>query len=151
MAARRTNILRLPPARASHHADSGVDELGQLITKAERFQQQGHTTKAIEAYREWIGSGKRPMAHAALFNLGVLLSSAGKFDDATAAYRRAIDLAADFLEPRINLGTLLEIQGKPQEAIAVWSAAADLDIKANPHRQALQVQALNNMGRVHEI
>ncbi len=151
MAARRTNVLRLPPARASHHADSGIGELGQLIAKAERFQQQGQTAKAIEAYREWIGSGKRPLAHAALFNLGVLLSSAGKFDDATAAYRRAIDLAADFLEPRINLGTLLEIQGKPQEAIAVWSAAADLDIKANPHSQALQVQALNNMGRLHEI
>jgi predicted O-linked N-acetylglucosamine transferase (SPINDLY family) len=91
------------------------------------------------------------MAHAALFNLGVLLSSAGRYEDAIAAYQQAIELTGDFLEPRINLGTLLEIQGRPQEAIAVWSATSDLDIKANPHRQALQIQALNNMGRLHEI
>lgn len=148
MASRRTNLVRLPtPER---RVAAGVEEFGRLIGKAESLHQQGRTAEAIEAYRQWIGPGLRPMAHAALFNLGVMLSSSGQHAQAMAAYRRAIELARDFLEPRLNLGSLLEQSGKTDEAIAVWTEATEPYHQSNAHRLALRVQALNNVGRVLE-
>ena len=150
MPSRRANVLRLPANRPQRQVVAGVEEFACLISKAERLQQQGKFEEAVAAYRAWTSTGLRPMVHAAWFNLGVLLTSIGQRNEAADAYRRAIALAPDFLEPRLNLGSLLESSGNHVEAIATWEAAVEQPTRANSHTLALQVQALNHMGRVLE-
>jgi len=150
MPSRRANVLRLPALRPQRQVVDGVEDFACLISKAEKLQRQGRFEEAVAAYRGWTTTGLRPMVHAAWFNLGVLLTSIGQREEAADAYRRAIALATDFLEPRLNLGSLLELSGKHTEAIATWEAAVDQPTRANSHRLALQVQALNHIGRVLE-
>ena len=150
MPSRRANVLRLPVLRPQRQVAAGVEDFAFLISKAEKLQRQGKFEEAVAAYRGWTTTGLRPMVHAAWFNLGVLLASIGQRDEGADAYRRAIALAPDFLEPRLNLGSLLELSGNHAEAIATWEAAVDQPTRANSHTLALQVQALNHMGRVLE-
>lgn len=150
MPSRRANVLRLPATRPQRQVVSGVEDFACLISKAEKLQRQGKFEEAVAAYRGWTTTGLRPMVHAAWFNLGVLLSTIAQREEAADAYRRAIALAPDFLEPRLNLGSLLELSGNHAEAMATWQAAVDQPTRANSHRLTLQVQALNHIGRLLE-
>jgi Flp pilus assembly protein TadD len=56
--------------------------------------------------------------YRALNVLGVALDMQGRHAEAQANYRRAIELAPDYLPTRSNFGLSLAITGPPQEAIA---------------------------------
>ncbi len=56
--------------------------------------------------------------YRALNVLGVALDMQGRHGEAQADYRRAIQLAPDYLPTRSNFGLSLAITGPPQEAIA---------------------------------
>ncbi len=148
MSTRRTNLLNLPQQHGRSRPPLAA--FNQLIATAESLQRQGRIDDAIDAYRDFIAGGPPEFAHAARFNLGVLLGQAGRIDEAIAAYGDARAGHPEFLEPGINLGNLLELQGRHDEALAAWSAVADIDAAGDTHRRALQLQALNNMGRLME-
>jgi predicted O-linked N-acetylglucosamine transferase (SPINDLY family) len=152
MSTRRGNILKLASTQGRYQPKSISDRFGQLITEAENLQRQGKTEQAIAMYQSFIESGTHGLTHAALFNLGVLLSQSGQPASAIEAYREAIRISPDFLEPRINLGSVLEQQGNVEEALALWLGVPDVDKAAvpNAHRQAMHTQALNNAGRLLE-
>ena len=150
MSSRRNNLLRLPSARARSQTVSPLAAFSQLLASAEALQAEGRADDAAGLYRRFIAADAHGLAHAAAFNLGVLLTNCGRLDEAIDAYHDAIARKPDFLEPRINLGSLLEVKGRTGEALAVWTEAADADSQGEAARRALQVQALNHIGRVRE-
>lgn len=152
MSTRRGNILKLASTQGRYQPKSISDRFGQLITEAENLQKQGKLDQAIAIYQSFIESGTHSLTHAALYNLGVLLSQSGQPASAIEAYREAIRISPDFLEPRINLGSVLEQQGNVEQALALWLGVPDVDKAAvpNAHRQAMHTQALNNAGRLLE-
>jgi len=73
-------------------------------------------------------------------NLGSLLKSQGRLDEAVASYRNALAINPDYAEARNNLGIALKAQGKLDEAIASYQRA----ITINPD----YAEAYNNLGIV---
>ena len=74
--------------------------------------------------------------YRALNVLGVALDMQGRHAEAQANYRRAIQLAPDYLPTRSNFGLSLAITGPPQEAIAqlapiATSRGADARVRQN--------------------
>jgi Flp pilus assembly protein TadD len=59
-------------------------------------------------------------------NLGNLLTESGRFDEAEAAYRRALALRADFAEAHGNLGGLMQTRKRDAEAESAYRHALTL-------------------------
>ena len=76
-----------------------------------------------------------PEAH---YNLGVVLKSAGRLEEAAASYRRAVKLKPDYAEAHSNLGNILNDLGQHTEAIASYRHA----LKIRPD----DADAHNNLG-----
>ena len=72
------------------------------------------------------------------YNLGVVLKSAGRLDEAAASYRRAIEIKPDYAEAHSNLGNTLKDLGQHNEAIASYRRA----LKIRPDSS----DAHNNLG-----
>ncbi|MDH4393168.1 MAG: tetratricopeptide repeat protein [Aquabacterium sp.] len=119
--------------------------LAELVNAAQRQQQAGSTEAAVALYRQWLQDGPPAMRHVAFFNLGTLLGTLQRPDEAEAAYRGALALQPDFPHARLNLGHLLERGGQQEAALAEWRAV----IAANPAVD-LKVHAWNNTGRLLE-
>ena len=64
-----------------------------------------------------------PEAH---YNLGVVLKSAGRLDEAVASYRKAVKLKPDYAEAHNNLGIVLKDQGQFDAALASYRRAAEI-------------------------
>lgn len=67
-----------------------------------------------------------PDYSAALLNLGNLLQSDGKLDEAIIQYRKALELYPDLAEAHSNLGIALATQGRAEEAVAHFHQAVEL-------------------------
>lgn len=95
------------------------------MTQANELASQGQSDAAILCYKEWLASpATEPQHHyIALFNMGVLLRSAGQTDEAIAAYQASLKLRPDFYQSAVNLGLAWEAKGHGQEAINVWESA----------------------------
>ena len=70
--------------------------------------------------------------------LGAAFQSQGKFDEAVAAFNKALLIKPDYAEAHSNMGVALTDQGKPEEAVAACKEA--LLIKPD------LAQAHNNLG-----
>ncbi len=131
-------------------AGQGQLPIVQLFTTTQQMSAGGQPQRSVELFRHWLEHcNNSPVAYAAMFNLGVLLS---ELKDETAAedmYRRAILLKPDFIEGHMNLATLLERRGQTQEALALWNATTALANPATADRH-FHIQALNNLGRLLE-
>ncbi|MDP2903022.1 MAG: tetratricopeptide repeat protein [Methylovulum sp.] len=99
--------------------------LSDVMTQANELSSQGQLDAAILCYKEWLASPvTEPQHHyIALFNMGVLLRSAGLIDEAIVAYQASLKLRPDFYQSSVNLGLALEAKGLAQEAINVWESA----------------------------
>lgn len=122
-----------------------------LIDGAARLEAGGSTPLAIVLYQTWLARNPSPYEYIVQFNLGVALSNEGDVVGAEAAYRRAVQLAPGFIQPRLNLGTLLERLGRVDEALQEWRWVEQNVSPASPDNKPLLVMALNQLGRVLEI
>jgi Flp pilus assembly protein TadD len=77
------------------------------------------------------------------------LKDVGRTDEATASFRKAIDLEPDKATAYSNLGMLLESQGGHDEAAVLLHKAIDLDPERAPDRSNL-VMILEAQGRLDE-
>jgi predicted O-linked N-acetylglucosamine transferase (SPINDLY family) len=144
--------LSILPSYAETILKAWSGEIGfpQIISEAEELNSQGFTQLSAVLYQTWLQRNTSPLVHAIYFNLGALLSNLKQLDDAEAAYRKAIDIAPNFVHPRVNLGLVLEQKEKPDEAIKEWLWVAENCHNDENHRELL-LASLNHLGRVHEI
>lgn len=132
-------------------ARSGAMQLGELLDQAQKLHAAGHAEASAQLYEQWIAATDSPHRHIACFNWGTVLGALRKHAEAEAAYRRALELRADFAQARVNLGHQLEQQGRPLEALAEWERALGEITPATPDGEALRLHAVNNLARLLEV
>ncbi len=66
---------------------------------------------------------KNPAAWLAHNNLGTVLQERGRFDEALACYRRAIELKSDYALALDNVGNVLHLTDRSSEAVAYYRQA----------------------------
>ncbi len=117
------------------------DEAMELFRQAYDFQRKGDFSQAVSLYRKSIELF--PTAEAYTF-LGWTYSFEGKYDEAIAECRKAIQVDPDFGNPYNDIGAYLIEKGRLDEAIP-WLEKAALakryDSHCFPHY---------NLGRVWE-
>lgn len=125
--------------------------LNDLMAQADALQQQGQVDQSIALHQQWLASHSTdPLRLVAWFNLGVLCASSNRTAEAQAAYLEALQLNPQFFQARLNLGHQLETQGAVNEAIAQWKLVLEGLEQSTQPELALQLHALNNLGRILE-
>jgi len=93
---------------------------------------------------EWL-----PEKQGAWYRLGVILALAGNYEQALAAYQRAIALDPKYASPHNGMGNVYADLGRYDEALAAYQRAIALDPKyASPHNGMGNVYA--DLGRYDE-
>jgi predicted O-linked N-acetylglucosamine transferase (SPINDLY family) len=128
----------------------GKLEFAQLIDCANQMESRQLGALSAVLYQTWLARNTSPYAYAAYFNLGVTLSNVNDFAGAEAAYRKSIELHANFLQPRLNLGSLFERMGQNDKALEEWRWVAENTQAQTPEEKGFVVMALNHMGRMLE-
>ena len=72
-----------------------------------------------------------PQAHDAYFNLGVYLQAEGRYAEAQAAYKTALEQRPDNAGALVNIGFMLSKQGHYEEAVARYREV----LRLNPQHQ----------------
>ncbi len=111
------------------------------IAAAEKFEESGDTTKAVEAYRQALQIA--PDYPDIQFRMGALCARFGLTLEAIESYRRAVESHPEYLEARVNLGFLLLKNGDKEEAARQFAAARDLSVQAieGPYRKGREALA----------
>lgn len=128
----------------------GMLSLEQLMQLAESTQLSGQHEQTLALYEGWITQTADPRKFVALFNMGSLLQSLGKFDRALGSYTRCMLLAPEFPQAKINTGLILEQQGKHHEALRAWSEVVASQYTHDHQAADLVITALNHIGRLQE-
>jgi Tetratricopeptide repeat len=117
------------PNDASLHND-----MGNLLA-ARRF--------AREAAEQYELAAKLDKANfVALYNLGLLRETEGKFSEAISAYKKAIDRKHGFPPAHFRLGRLYEKSERNPEAVAEYATAMRIDPSMrNPRRNPLVIDS----------
>ena len=112
---------------------NGSDDAADLFKEAYAAQVAGRLAEAVELYRRSIEL--QPTAEAHTF-LGWTYSFMGKYDEAIAECRRAIEVDPEFGNPYNDIGAYLIELGRHDEAIP-WlrraMKAARYDPRHYPH------------------
>lgn len=131
-------IRGLPDAEESFVAgrfDEVMEICGELIVQDpechQAFYLLGRTCMTLgnlKEAREMITQATCIRADAAPYHteLGHLLAAEGQLNAAVDAYRTAVELSPDFIDPLVNLGAALQLLGCTEEAVAVYEAAVKL-------------------------
>jgi predicted O-linked N-acetylglucosamine transferase (SPINDLY family) len=133
-----------------------TESLEQVIAKAEHLCHTGHAAVAVALYENWLE--QTPFAGRSLdtdrciafFNLGVLQVEQGNLQAAQTAYEACVALHPEFMQARINLGWVLEKSGQTEAALLQWMTVVQSKNALGQDIGALQIAALNHMGRVYE-
>jgi len=120
----------------------------ELLNIASKYESQGQYPLAVVAYQTWLNRNQTIYDHIVYFNLGVALSIESDLQGAEDAFRLAVRLSPSFLQPHINLGLILERQGDMEGALAEWRKVDQLALTEFPDQTALNIHALNHLGRV---
>lgn len=128
----------------------GEMDFGDLLSRVAEYEAQQLWPLSALLYETWLKRNQSPYQHAGYFNYGLALSNALDLAGAEQAYRKAIELAPAFIQPRLNLANLYERQGLLDKAIEEWRWVADNVDGRQPADIPLLVMALNNLGRVME-
>ncbi|GJJ05285.1 hypothetical protein RugamoR64_58230 [Duganella rhizosphaerae] len=129
-------------------AGLGVLPITELIGIAGLLTARGRPEQAVALYQLWIRHADTPLLHAAWYNLAVLQMQGGDQRSAEQSYRRALEIQPRFIEAYLGLGALMERRRSPEEALDTWYEALDLLDPAAANAGKLQIQLLNNIGRV---
>lgn len=129
--------------------ESSLDQT-ELLNLAEFFESEGSITYTITLYQTWLKHNQTAFNHIAWFNLGAALFKIDDKKGAIDAYKQAIDIATNFIQPRFNLGMTYESMGKIDQAINEWRWIDDNVPPTNKENRSMLLMALNNLGRILE-
>ena len=114
-----------------------------LFSLPDFFRERNHAKRAVTAtavvamavFANWPLWPSGSMRAVTENNLGNVLKTDGRFQEAELHYKRAIEIRPDYAPAYINLGTLLVARGRPEEALAAYGragslAAIDVDLDA---------------------
>ncbi|MFZ5917527.1 MAG: tetratricopeptide repeat protein [Chloroflexota bacterium] len=105
----------------------------------------GHYRQALEVYTRQADPERWAAPHNGLGNVYYQL---GRYDEAVAAYRRAIELDPDFAYPHNGLGNVYADLGRREEAIEAYKKAISLpDVFGTP--ASAHALAWNGLGNVY--
>ena len=82
-----------------------------------------------------------PLHHAPSSNLGVTLRDLGRLEEAEAAFRRALELAPDFVFGRYNLAGVVYLRGRHREAVSLFEEARANDPSGSARQRLLLAAA----------
>lgn len=124
----------------------------EVFHKARALHQAGRLDEAAAAYR--LGLAKEPRSFQAYNDLGSILETQGKFDDAATAYSSALDIAPEraldvepsHVECLISLAKMRHEQGQSESAIE-WYARAVKCAPDSPEAHRYLGKALFYAGR----
>ena len=122
-----------------------------IISEADALAREGNHTAAVTLYETYLHVPGQEFAFIILFNMGVILSEAGRNSDAEANFRQCLAMKSDFLMGHLNLGVLLEKLDRPDEAILQWEIAASMPLAHSEENTDVMIKLLNNTGRLLEI
>lgn len=129
-------------------AQQGNLPIIELFQAARDLAADGQRAAAIALYRTWLQHTPSPLAYAALFNLGVLLSENAEPQAAEAAYRAALEQHPHFLPVLLNLALLLESGQRTEEAIACWRRVLEAADQSVPEERVQHQHALDSLARL---
>ncbi len=119
----------------------------QLFQEGAELLQQGDAAAALKRFQEALARN----AAVALLHLyaGTALHELGRYEEAIAAYRSALEIAPQAGEVHNNRGNSLMALGRFTEAVASFSRAAEL-LPASPVPLTARATALQALGMVRE-
>lgn len=109
---------------------------------ANAYALAGQHDAAIKTYRQLIDSTPAPLSHP-YYNMGLSYAALGKTPEATAAFKKAVEISPDFAEAHYNLGL-------------AYARAEQYQQAADEFKQAIRVkpdyaEAHYNLGLVYYI
>lgn len=100
---------RSPQKKTEQRPTSSTNPLDALLAEAEKAIEQKNLAGAVEVLQRYLA--ERPADAIAQFHLGYAYSGLERWEDAQAAYTRAIELDPKLAAAHLNLGlVLLELQ-----------------------------------------
>jgi predicted O-linked N-acetylglucosamine transferase (SPINDLY family) len=149
--ATRPMALSSPPnAELERDIREGRFSQLDLIRHVQNLEGLGELRAAANLCALWINGAPALDKHFSLFNLGGLLQSLGRMDEAEQAYESCLALRADFVQAAINLGLLREKLGRTNEALSAWLTVVARRFLEQPPSAEFLTMALNHIGRVQE-
>lgn len=127
---------------AAHHYRQAIEDdssyvdaytnLGKVYTDTEEFE------KAADTYEKVLTlsppEDQLPRIH---LNLGVSYLNMDRVDDAIVEWKRAVELAPDYMDAYMNLGTAYQNKDQPDSTRAVWERALEVGGQSVVPRVAL--------------
>jgi len=120
--------------------------VGERAPIAERMAQQATNAISELEAAERAAPDKDPNLHVVLSNLGEAYAVAGRFEEAAAAYTRAIELKPDNANYFLALGTAQASAGKATEAMATCDKAATLPAATVADAPQIAASCFGNVG-----
>ena len=125
--------------------------VAELFGTAHALSAAGQAPRAATLYRDWLAQHPAdPLAHAVLFNYGVLLSGLDDLAGAANAFAEAIRRNATFLPPFINLGVVYERLGALAPALSHWAQVTGHLAQVSGESLGYKITALKHIARVLE-
>jgi tetratricopeptide (TPR) repeat protein len=135
-------------ATLAHAASAQAPDPEQLFREAFEAQQRGDAALAVRKYEELIRL--HPEITAARANLGIVLVSLGRYDEAIAQYRAALKQVPDNPDLRLNLALAYYKKGDFVAAGDVFSSLHEAE-PANVRIATLLGQCYVHLGRDAEV
>lgn len=125
--------------------------VAELFGAAQGLSNAGQAPRAAALYRDWLDQHPGdPLAHAVLFNYGVLLSGLDDLAGAANAFAEAIRRNATFLPPFINLGVVYERLGAIAPALSHWAQVTGTLAQVSGDSLGYKITALKHIARLLE-
>lgn len=112
------------------------DSLVQLMAHLEQHREALGHDGMVAAYEAWLGRHPGPEGVGARFNLGALMQTAGRLEEAERCYQQVIQ-SMDLPQARLNLALLLQRCQRGAEARQQWRHVAASAAEPALRRQAL--------------
>jgi protein O-GlcNAc transferase len=109
------------------------------------LQMQGKNS--LQAFQK--AADLMPNEADAHYNLGVVLKSLGRLDQAASSYRRAVQLKPEYAEAHSNLGNTLKDLGQLDDAITSYRSALELN-PGSPDAHYNLANALKDLGQLDD-